>query len=225
MIRIGMCDDELNITQSIAKIIESKIIENDLDAEITIVTDDQNKIYDLINKKELDVLILDIDFGNGKKNGMDFAHDLRKMNKDFYLVFLSAHPRYMHVSFVNKTFDYLVKPIHPNAISDFIIRIKEEFAQSKKTFLHVNKSLSIRVDDIFYIEKQGNKACIHTSNSIYSMTGSLDYILDLLPDNFKKCHRAYVINEDKVLSIDKRNTRVCLGKDIYCPINMQYLNS
>lgn len=224
MIRIGMCDDELLTIKSIGKIIESKIIEYDFDAEITTLTDDQDKIYELIKNNELDVLILDIDFGNNKRNGLELAHELRKINKDFYLVFLSAHPRYMHVSFINKTFDYLVKPIHPNAIADFVLRLKDEFQQNKKMFLHINKSLSVRTDDIFYIEKQGNKALIYTSSAIYTMiNNSLDRLLDILPKNFRKCHRSYVINEDKILSIDKKNGNTCLGKDIYCPINIKYL--
>lgn len=225
MLKIGMCDDELNIAQPISKIIESKIIENDLDAEISIVTDDQNKIYEMIKNKELDVLILDIDFGKDKKSGIDFASKLRDINKDFYLVFLYAYSRYMPISFIDKTFDYLIKPVNAKVISDLIYRLKKDVEQNKKIFLKVNNSLFVRVDDILYIEKQGNKAIIYTNTNTYKIFGSLNEILDKLPNNFKKCHRSYIINENKILSIDKKNSIAYLGKDIYCPINTQYLNS
>jgi two-component system response regulator AgrA len=223
MIRIGMCDDEINTIKSIAKIIETEIIKEDFDAEIAIITNDQSKIYELIKDKKLDVLILDVDFKNNGKNGLDFAHELRKINKDFYLVFLSAFQKYMHISFVNKTFDYLVKPIHPSVITDFISRLKEEFDLDKKIFMHINKSLSIRTDDILYIEKQGNKAMIYTANKTYEIIGSLNYILDLLPRNFKKCHRSYVVNENKIISIDKKNNFLSLENNKTCPINCQFM--
>ena len=91
MIKIGMCDDNLNSIKIASKLLEAEIIEQDLDAEISIISSDQKKIFDAIYNKEIDVLFLDIDFKNNGKNGIDFAKDLRKINKNFYLVFLSAH--------------------------------------------------------------------------------------------------------------------------------------
>lgn len=225
MISIGMCDNDIKLTQTIAKILESKIIENDFDAEIVVVTDDQQKIYEMVKNKELDVLILDIDFGKNERNGIDFAHELRSINKDFYLIFLSAYSRYMPVSFLNKTFDYLIKPINADVISDLICRLKADIEENKNLFLKVNKSLFVRTDDILYIEKQGNKAIIYTDIKNYTMFGSLNEILDKLPKYFKKCHRSYIINENKIMTIDKKNSIAYLGKDISCPINMQYFNN
>lgn len=224
MIRIGMCDNEIDVAQTIAKILESKIIENDFDAEICVVTDKQDKIYEMVKNKEIDVLILDIDFGKNKTNGIEFAKKLRELNKDFYLVFLSAYSRYMSISFLDKTFDYLLKPINSEVISDFVNRLKEDISENKKIFLKVNKSLLIRTDQILYIEKQGNKAIIYTNIANYNMFGSLNEILDKLPKNFKKCHRSYIINEDKIITIDKKNSLAYLGKNICCPLNMHYLN-
>ena len=43
--------------------------------------------------KVLEQAGLDIDFKNNGKNGIEFAKDLRKINKNFFLVFLSAHQR------------------------------------------------------------------------------------------------------------------------------------
>ena len=94
MIRIGMCDDNLTVLNGIAKILESELIEQDIDAEITIITNDQNIIYEQIKNQEIDILFLDIDFKNGK-NGVDFALELRKLNKNFYLIFVTAFQRYI----------------------------------------------------------------------------------------------------------------------------------
>lgn len=222
MIRIGMCDDEIEIAQSIAIIINEYCKKFDFNAKVCIISDNQDEIFEKIDKKEIDVLILDIDFKNGGKNGLDFAADLRAINKDFYLIFLSAHSRFIHNSMIYKTYDYLVKPLHENVISELILRLKEEFEEEKKLFMHVNKSLSIRTDQILYIEKQRNKAIIYTKNDEYETIGSINDILDLLPKNFKKCHRSYIVNENKIITIDKKSNSLLLENNRLCPTSEKY---
>lgn len=139
MIKIAMCDDNLNSIKIASKLLESEIIEQDLDAEISIVSSNQKEVYDAIYEEKIDILFLDIDFKNNGKNGIEFARDLRKINKNFFLVFLSAHQRYLHVSLTTKVFDYLVKPINRDTISELVIRLKDEFKTNKKLFLHLNK--------------------------------------------------------------------------------------
>lgn len=222
MIKIGMCDDNLNSIKIASKLLEAEIIEQDLDAEISIISSDQKKIFDAIYNKEIDVLFLDIDFKNNGKNGIDFAKDLRKINKNFYLVFLSAHQRYLHVSLTTKIFDYLVKPINRDTISDIVIRLKDEFANNKALFLHLNKWEFVRTDDIFYIEKNGKKSIIVTDDINFTTTKGLNTLLSELPQNFLRCHKSYILNSDKVLSIDKKLGLASFGKNITCPISTQF---
>lgn len=222
MIKIGMCDDNLNSIKIASKLLEAEIIEQDLDAEISIISSEQKKIFDAIYNKEIDVLFLDIDFKNNGKNGIDFAKDLRKINKNFYLVFLSAHQRYLHVSLTTKIFDYLVKPINRDTISDIVSRLKDEFANNKALFLHLNKWEFVRTDDIFYIEKNGKKSIIVTDDINFTTTKGLNTLLSELPQNFLRCHKSYILNSDKVLSIDKKLGQASFGKNITCPISAQF---
>lgn len=222
MIKIGMCDDNLNSIKIASKLLESEIIEQDLDAEISIISSDQKKIFDAIYNKNIDVLFLDIDFKNNGKNGIDFAKDLRKINKNFYLVFLSAHQRYLHVSLTTKIFDYLVKPINRDTISDIVSRLKDEFANNKALFLHLNKWEFVRTDDIFYIEKNGKKSVVITDDINFTTTKGLNTLLSELPQNFLRCHKSYILNSDKVLSIDKKLGQASFGKNITCPISAQF---
>lgn len=81
MIKIGMCDDNLNSIKIASKLLESETIEQNLDAEISIISSNQKEIYDAIYEGKIDILFLDIDFKNNGKNGIEFARDLRKINK------------------------------------------------------------------------------------------------------------------------------------------------
>ncbi len=222
MIRIGMCDDDLDNLNIVSKFLEAEIITQGLDAEITIITDNQKEIFDNVYQKKIDLLFLDVDFKEKGKNGIEFAKDLRQVNKDFYLVFLTAYNRYIHVSLTAKVFDYLVKPINRDTIADLVSRIKEEFSNDKKIFLHLNKWVSIRTNDILYIEKIGNKSIVVTKQGKNSTLKTLDALLEELPINFRKCHRSYIINENKIIQIDKKKGYAYFSNDLYCPINSHF---
>lgn len=87
ILKIGMCDDELGSIKSFANMLESEIIRQDLNAEITLITSNQKEIFDAVFNREIDILFLDVDFKNNGKNGLDFAEDLRRINKEFFLIF------------------------------------------------------------------------------------------------------------------------------------------
>lgn len=222
MLRVGMCDDNVEGLKIVQKFLESEFIIQELDAQITIVTDNQRKILEAIQKKEIDILFLDVDFKNGGKNGIDFAKELRDLNKDFFLIFLTGHQRYMHLSFIVKVFDYLVKPINRNIIEDLVRRLKNEFAYNKNIFLHLNKWEAVRIDDILYIERKARKSIIVTKTDTFTSSKSLDTLLNELPISFRKSHRSYIINDSKITSIDKKKGYVYFSKNIFCPINSKF---
>lgn len=221
MIKIGMCDDNLNSIKIASKLLESEIIEQELDAEISIISSNQKEIFDAIYKKSIDVLFLDIDFKNNGKNGIDFAKDLRKINKDFFLVFLSAHQRYLHLSLITKVFDYLVKPINRDTMSNIVTRLKDEFANNNTLFLHLNKWEFVRTDNILYIVKEGKKSIVITNDNTYTTNKGLNALISELPSNFIRCHKSYILNKEKILSIDKKNGQAFFSKTISCPISSQ----
>ena len=223
MIRIGMCDDDINSIKTAAKLLEAEIIEQGLDAEITTVSSDQKEVFDQIYLKNIDILFLDIDFKNSGKNGIEFAKDLRKINKDFYLVFLSAHQRYVHVSLITKVFDFLVKPINRETLCELVSRLKDEFNSNNSLFLHLNKWSFVRTDDILYIEKNGKKSLVVTRDFTYSTTKTLSMLLDELPSNFKRCQKSYILNEDKIISIDKKQGLAIFSQKFSCPVSAQFI--
>ena len=204
MIKIGMCDDNLNSIKIASKLLESEIMEQDLNAEISIISSNQKEIFDAIYKKNIDVLFLDVDFKNNGKNGIEFAKDLRKINKDFFLVFLSAHQRYLHLSLITKVFDYLVKPINRDTMSNIVTRLKDEFSNNNTLFLHLNKWEFVRTDNILYIEKEGKKSIIITNDITYTTNKGLNALMSELPVNFIRCHKSYILNKEKILSLDKK---------------------
>lgn len=220
MIKIALCDDNLKSIENIAKLMESVIIEQNLDAEITIVTDNQDIIYNEIKNDNIDILFLDVDFQNSGKNGVEFASELRNFNKKFYLVFLTAHFEYSLLSFKCKTFDYLLKPISTSALVSIFKRFKDEFFSSEnKVFINIKRGLSIRANDIFFIERKQNKTYIHAKNCIYESSMSLNNIEKTLPtDTFVRNHRSYIVNTSAITEVSKPDNKLFFDKSISCPM-------
>ncbi len=154
------------------------------------------------------------------KNGVEFATELRKFNKNFYLVFLTAHFEYSLLSFKCKTFDYLLKPITASSLLSIFKRFQEElFTSNNRVFINIKRGLSIRAEDILFIERKQNKTYIHTKNCTYESYISLNNISKLLPkDMFLRNHRSYIVNTDAITKISKIDCKIFFDTTLSCPM-------
>ena len=89
ILKIALCDDELESIRIVAKLLEDEFIRQDFNAEITLITDNQDEILKAITNKEIDILFLDVDFKNGGKNGIESVIECDKIVLDDIVV-LSA---------------------------------------------------------------------------------------------------------------------------------------
>ena len=218
MINIAICDDERDVLKAIAKITEASIITTEYDAEVKLVTTSQKDIYNGIKEHTIDVLFLDVDFNNGGKNGIDFALELRKINKDFKLIFLTAHFEYAMLAYKCKTFDYILKPVDIDKMVAVIKRLKDEVTNSDLGLFKVNKDYVVRTKDILFIERNKSKATVYTKDSTYETCFSLNSIKQELPASFLRVHRSYIVNSEQISKIDKDEKSIYFTKDLSCPM-------
>jgi len=215
---IAICDDELPTLKAIAKITEAAIITNNFKAEVCLATTNQDLILEQIKKHEIDVLFLDIDFNNKGINGLEFALKLRKLNKDFKLIFMTAHFEYVMLSFKCKTFDYIMKPVDKNKITSILNRLTTDLSDSELGLLKVNKDYIVRTKDILFIERNKSKATIYTKDCCYESCSSLNNLEQELPENFKRVHRSYIVNTSQIVKINKDNKAIYFDNNKCCPL-------
>ena len=113
MLNFVVCDDNMHILDKISKILESIFIEHNFDANIIFKTTSANDVLSYIqnNYNKIDVLLLDINL-KSEVSGLDIAKNLRKYNKNTYIIFTTGHLEYVMMAYKYKTFDYLPKPIN-----------------------------------------------------------------------------------------------------------------
>ena len=89
-------------------------------------------------------------------------------------------------------------------------------------FIKINKWYSIKSDEIIYMEKSINRTNITTSKGVISCTKTLEKMQESLPKNFIRCHRSFIVNKDKIISIDRKKKQLYLENNMCCPINDKF---
>lgn len=201
MLNISICEDE-NIQ---ALYLESLIKEHLDNLKIEYNINLFNSGEELIKKynKYTDILFLDIKMRG--LSGMDTAKEIRKFDKNIEIIFTTALQEYVFEAYEVKAFRYLLKPIDKNLLCNYLdLCIKEINHKSKKICLKYKSNLLIlNLDDILYAEVIQKNTTIYTKDNSYSLKISLKDLENTInSSSFFKCHNSYLVNMDKVNSIN-----------------------
>ena len=107
MINFIICDDNVHMINKLSLLFEKAFIQNDFDAKIVLKTQNYKDVLSFISSNIVNVVVLDIEFKNSSLNGLDIANEIRKINKDCYIIFITSHFEYLMKAYDYKTFAYL----------------------------------------------------------------------------------------------------------------------
>ena len=159
-------------------------------------------------------------------SGLDIAEQIRKTNKDMYIIFTTGHLEYALVAYKYKTFDYIPKPFVSERLELTISRLFDDIQSNTAKFIKVgNSPIIIKEEDVLYIKKDNMKLIYHTHLNDYSSYVSFNKIEAKLPENFVRCHKSYIVNIDAIDHIDTFNNNIFLIHDNICPIGPKYKNN
>jgi len=207
MLTIYICEDDERYRKMMADCIKDYIVVNEVDVEIALCTSDPSKIIDHIQQHKVTGLyFLDIELEGGY-NGVEAAQIIRRHDPRGFIVFVTAHPRYLSLTFKYKveTLDY----IHKGKVQEVRDRIGEciENAYSK----HISHSdagnllfklksgleISCRLDEILFFETEKGSTkhlFLHTKKRLHTLNGTLSKLIEELPFGFYQCHQSFIIN-------------------------------
>ena len=100
-----------------------------------------------------------------KQSGVILAENIRKINKDVHIVFMSCHEEFDYVKHAidNEVTAYILKPIKPDILSQTVSRIVNEIEQERKNRLSeqtLNKFLPLVRESILYRILYSNNSSI-----------------------------------------------------------------
>ena len=226
MLNFALCDDNKQTIQKLSGLLETIFIKHNIEAEITFSCTKPEEMLEYDKLKEINVFILDIDLKN-KMTGIDIANEIRKLNKDVYFIFITAHYEYIMLAYKCKTFDYITKPISKEKVEETILRLMEDIknVSNKNSFLRLNnKHTIINKDSINFIKRDGMKLVFYTDTRNYEIYSSFKKLENDLPSNFVRCHKSYIANINKISDVRMADNTIAFSsnKGELCYIGPKY---
>jgi len=183
---------------------------------------DTEEALSYLKNSAIDCVILDINL-NDEKDGVWIANHIKE-NYQIPFIFLTAYTDKETISRAVQAspFGFLAKPFQKvelfSAIEIALHKYNEltilkndstarEESHVKTVFLkNVDRFDKVTISDICFIESQKNYLLIHTNNMLYKHRATLKEFIEIVPQTgFVKTHRAFLINKDKITSVDKSN--------------------
>ncbi|MBA3681578.1 MAG: response regulator transcription factor [Bacteroidetes bacterium] len=195
----------------------------------------------MIENYKPDIVFLDINMP--EMNGFELLDKLEW--RDFNLVFTTAHEEYALKAIKAKAFDYLLKPIDHEDLSETINRIKNNRIKNEKNnslsdyenlFKNINSEAkdkilviskagieSLDITEIICLESQSNYTKIYLNNSqtiISTKTlKEFDIMLCATDQNFMRVHHSYIINLQKVARFLPGQDNVIMSDNQKIPVS------
>ena len=225
MLNFVICDDNYSAIEKLSKMLNSIIISNNLKGQITYTTNNPNELLSFIKNNPTHVLLLDIDL-KSSTTGLEIAEQIRKIDKSIYIIFVTGHFEFGMVAYKYKTFDFLQKPLTKERFEETILRLYSDIFGDKVNYIRLdNDRTVIKENTIRFIKKDGMKVIFHTDTRDYETYSSFSKISDMLPYNFVRCHKSYIVNIDKITDIDMSENSISFTKNDKCYIGPKYKNN
>ena len=224
MLNFVLCDDNKHILDRLEKMLEAIFINHNINAHIGLICSTPDEVIEYVDKNTVDVLILDINL-KSNINGCDIANEVRKKNKQIYIIFLTGHLEYALVAYKYKTFDYLPKPIVDERLEETILRLLDDMQNTPNTYVKINEKTIVKQDEINYIKKDGMKLVFCTKHDNYEIYSSFSKFENCLPDNFVRCHKSYIVNINNVNNFKTKDNIITFDKGEQCTIGAKYKNN
>lgn len=198
MIRVGICDDDFAFGCQIEGYLEKFAQQNNIGIETKVFLSGEECLNYLIQEPTLDILFLDIIFGN-KINGVTIGQWIRSKleNEITQIVYISAKEEYAMQLFQNRPLDFLLKPIEYEQIEKIMDNYKHLFFDQKNFFEYQIERAFYRIVDneIIYFQCSGKKIKLVTTRAEKEYYGKMsDVKLQLNPEIFWSIHKSYIVN-------------------------------
>jgi two-component system LytT family response regulator len=169
----------------------------------------------LISEMQPDLVLLDIEMSEG--NGFDMLKKIK--NKNFHVIFVTAHSEYAVRAFRYSVTDYLLKPVDVTEMKEAIDKVRslmkdeqknaplkileKNFAKATLKIPLQQGSVFVKIKDIIRFEADGSYTRIFISgDKEYLASHNVKVFEEHLDMNlFMRVHRSHIINLSKVCKI------------------------
>ncbi len=202
MIKIAICDDDMNSTNFMEEVINN--------------IDNKNIFYDIFlsgaelvkylgsGQEPYNIYLMDIEMP--KQNGIETASSIRKKDKDAVIIFITDYKDYVYDVFEALPFRFIRKPVTSGQLSQVLIDAIEHIQMFGQIFFFQigHEQYQLHYREIIYFEGAGRKIIIHTLENTFEIYDKITTVYSRLDQNlFCQIHASFIVNMDYIRLIKK----------------------
>ncbi len=217
MIRIAVVEDEELFRLQLEKYIDQYRSEYGENISVRYFSDGVEIVEDYA--ADYDIILMDIEMS--VMNGMQAAEEIRKLDKDVVIMFITNMTQYAIRGYQVDALDYIVKPVEYFSFSQKLSRTIERVAKDEYKYITLQKEgniMRVKLSDIRYVESHGHTLCYFLrKDGVVENRGvmrELEAILD--GEGFYRCNKGCIVNLAYVDGIQENN---CLIGEELLPIS------
>lgn len=236
MLHIAVCDDEEYFRVQMKNCISVILTNMGCDFVIDLYESGISLVQSS-GKNSYHMVFLDINMAD--MNGIDTAKEIRKSNREVYIVFVTANITYALEGYKVDAVRYLLKDDRNFAktVQECLESILEKmkYVETKIEFEVQNNKIEIQVDKIFYIESRLHKVVFHVEDTgfkEYYMYTKLDEIEKKLKKyGFFRTHQSFLVNMKYVVAVERYKAKleheieISISKKYYKDFESEYVKA
>lgn len=226
MIHMITYDNDENELDNIEKVIKNEAaLETDDVWDITKTTTRKQYLSCVENKDYVDSVCIDIT----GRDGISDAEITRNKFKDAYMVLIadmSISPvKYMRPTIkasslmlrplqqemVEQTFGEMISTMRIEDCDGNVFVVEDEGGRNR-----------IPYNNILYYESRNKKVYVCTVSEQYGFYDTIERLSTVLPDDFVRCHRSYIVNINHIKKTAVSESMVYLDDDYILPLSRSY---
>ena len=197
--RISICDDDKVFTTQLKSDILLIFKNHNLEIpEISLFHTGEDLLAD---KRNQEIVFLDIQMEG--LDGIYVGNKLMHLNRNTIIIVITSYLEYLDDAMRFHVFRYITKPIDKQRLRNNLIDAVQLYKMntSVTTVATHDGTYCVNTHNIIMVEALGKKVIIHTTNTQYETTSSMNYWSETLTDMcFFKSHKSFIINFEYVNS-------------------------
>lgn len=220
MIAIAVCDDDLTYIDLVLKgLISRAVKEAGICARVDFFTDGAALLREFRGHRGYDIVILDIDMPG--LNGKELAKQLRELDGEFWLAFLTAYSNEALNTIPYSVKAFIPKQYESEKILEPLIKLFADYAEEnpRRRIFEITRDgaaglIRLRDDEIFYIQNKKEHVYLVTEKENIRLTvKSLKQLGERYElDGFFRIHTDLIVNVAKIYEIRREEIVLTNGE-------------
>ncbi len=204
MLRIGVCDDELQARLALRSALERALDRRRSQAQFFEFSTGEGLLRWLgSHAGELDIVFLDMEMG--QLDGMETARRLRELDGTLQLVFVTGYPEHVFDGYAVGALGYLLKPPKSEQLDDVLERAASALLRgAESVFVCRSGDTLYRIPkkSILYFASDRRQVTCVTDVREYVFYAKLDDVERDAGAGFVRVHRRYLVRAQAVQRMD-----------------------